>query len=245
MGFSASNSASTESEARRTHKAAWGAMLAGTALSIYGWTRKSATGAALGMAGGAIALKAASAGPIADLVGTETVVSHSVIIMCSPALIYAVWKDETRIPQWMDGIKSVARLTDRAMQWIRNDPVSGMMTWRTEIEDDLPSRNICWHARQDKAADHGFVGELQLNDLGANRGTLVSLRYRYKVHTGMMHSDAPAIIGPDPQRQVRETLRRFKMFVEAREIATIQGQSHGPRTLKGKLMGTLIREDAA
>jgi uncharacterized membrane protein len=245
MEPSARNSALNESESRHTHKAAWGAMLAGTALSIYGWTRKSATGAALGMAGGAIALKAASAGPIADLVGTETAVIHSVTIMCPAAEIYALWKDAARMPQWMDGIQSVARLADGGMQWLSRHPVSGTMAWRTDIDEDLPNRNLRWHARQDKSSDHGFIGELQFDELGPNRGTLVSLRYRYKVHTGMMHSGAPAILGPDPERQVRETLRHLKMFIEAGEIATIRGQSHGPRTLKGKLMDTLLREDAA
>jgi uncharacterized membrane protein len=245
MESSASNSAFDEREARHAHKAAWGAMLAGTALSIYGWTRKSATGAALGMAGGAIALKAASAGPIADLVGTETAVSYSVTIMCNAAEVYALWNNESRIPQWMNGIQSVARLADGGMQWVRVHPVSGTLTWRTDVPEDIPDRSIRWRARLDQESRHGYLGELQLSDLGANRGTLVTLRYSYEVHTGIMHAGAPYILGPDPQREVRENLRRFKMLIEAGEIATIHGQSHGPRTLKGKLLDTLMREDAA
>ena len=87
----ASDSALPTEAQKHQHKAAWGAVFAGTALSIYGWTRKSVSGAALGVAGGAIALKAASAGPIADLIGTETSVTRSVVIMRSGAELYALW----------------------------------------------------------------------------------------------------------------------------------------------------------
>jgi hypothetical protein len=61
----------------------------------------------------------------------------------------------------------------------------------------------------------------------------------------MIHSGTPQIIGADPQRHLRESLRRLKMLIEAGEIATIRGQSHGPRTLKGKLIDTLLGEEAA
>src|SRR5947207_4635819 len=110
---------------KNQHKAAWGAMLAGTALSVYGWTRKSASGAALGVAGGAIALKAATAGPIADLVGTETVTSRSMIIMRSPAELYATWKDLEKAPQWMQKIKSATRIDQRRERWVRPQSAAG------------------------------------------------------------------------------------------------------------------------
>src|SRR5690349_1870319 len=104
------------------HKAAWGAMLAGAALSLYGWTRRSASGVALGVAGGAIALKAASAGPIADLVGTETSVRRSVIILRTAEDIYRLWNETETIPQWMEHVRSVKRLDRNRMLWSRLHP---------------------------------------------------------------------------------------------------------------------------
>src|SRR5258708_40318605 len=93
-----------EQPEERNHKpntsraAAWGAMFAGTALAIYGWTRKSATGAALGVAGGAIALKAASAAPLADMLRSDINASGSVLVNRNAADLYSFWKDVTKAP---------------------------------------------------------------------------------------------------------------------------------------------------
>ena len=236
---------SANSEEKHAHKAAWGAMLAGAALSVYGWTRRSASGVALGVAGGAIALKAASAGPIAELVGTETSVSHGIIVMCSSEEIFRLWKQTERIPQWMENVRSVTRLDERRDLFSRVHPEAGILEWTTEVTDERPHHWLRWRAVSATGSDYDLRGSLVLSQLGLTRGTLVTLTLQYKMHTGLLHSGAPIIIGPDPQRHVRESLRKFKMLLEAGEIATIRGQSHGPRTLKGKLMETIIGEAAA
>ncbi|HWC16272.1 MAG TPA: SRPBCC family protein [Terriglobales bacterium] len=235
---------SADSDDKHGHKAAWGAMLAGAALSVYGWTRRSASGVALGVAGGAIALKAASAGPIADLVGTETSLSHSVIIMRSAADICRFWQETERIPQWMENVRSVKRLDDRRSVWSRVHPELGIIEWTNEMIDEIPNQSLRWRTLGANGSDYDLSGRLSLTGLGTHRGTLVTLTLQYKMHTGLLHSGAPIIIAPDPQRHLRESLRRFKMLLEAGEIATIRGQSHGPRTLKGKLMETIIGEAA-
>jgi hypothetical protein len=74
---------------------------------------------------------------------------------------------------------------------------------------------------------------------------MVSLSVRYKMHTGLLHPGASLIIGQEPARHIGEDLRRFKMLLEAGEIATIQGQSHGPRRMKAKLEQTLLSEKIA
>jgi uncharacterized membrane protein len=113
------------------------------------------------------------------------------------------------------------------------------------IVEEFPDQRLCW-----RLSDHGqeradCTAELTLSEMSSGRGTLATLSLRFKLHTGILHSSAPQIIGADPQRHVRESLRKLKMLIEAGEIATIQGQSRGPRTLKGKLKGTLLGEDAA
>jgi len=227
------------------HKAAWGAMLAGAALSVYGWTRRSASGVALGVAGGAIALKAASAGPIADLVGTETSVSGSVIVLRSAEDVYRFWNETETIPQWMENVRSVKRLDQKRMFWSRLHPEAGILEWTTEAVSEVPNLSLCWRATSASGSDYDLSQHLVLGDLGSTRGTLVTLTLQYKMHTGLLHSGAPMIVGPDTHRYVRESLRKFKMLLEAGEIATIRGQSHGPRTLKGKLMESIIGEAAA
>ena len=234
-------------ESKPTHatKAAWGTMFAGAALSVYGWTRKSASGAALGLAGGAIALKAASAGPIADLVGTETSLSHSVIMMATPPDIYSFCKNAAKTALWIGGIREIPSARPSHVK-DNSDPIMGIADAELRVVDDVPEQHIRWRPVDPRRGCRDWVAELRLGDqAAAARGTLVTLTLRYKVHTGMIHSNAPQIIGADPQRHLSESLRKLKMLIEAGEIATVRGQSHGPRTFKGKLMGTLLGEEVA
>lgn len=232
-------------EQKHQHKAAWGTMLAGAALSIYGWTRKSASGAALGVAGGAIALKAASAGPIADMVGTETSIRRSVLIMRTAADVYAFWKDFGKAPLWMEHVQSVTPLDDRHARWVRKLSVAGSLEWTTELLEDIPNRSASWRIPSNAHCNCDLYGNIVFSEIEHGRGTAVILSIRYKMHTGLLHSGATLIIGQDPARHIGENLRRFKMLLEAGEIATIQGQSHGPRRLKAKLGETMLAENLA
>lgn len=238
-------SATQESKAKHAHKAAWGAMFAGAALSVYGWTRKSASGAALGVAGGAIALKAASAGPIADLVGTETSLSHSVIMMATAAEIYSFCKNAHKAEIWIGRLRDLPSAASQENGRGKSDPIMESADSELRILEDVPHQRLRWQILDHRARCEDCIAELKLADLPAVRGTLVTLALRYKLHTGMLHSGAPQIIGVDPQRHLRESLRKLKMLIEAGEIATVRGQSHGPRTLKGKLIGTFLGEEVA
>jgi uncharacterized membrane protein len=234
-----------QAKQKHANKAAWGAMVAGAALSVYGWTRKSASGAALGIAGGAIALKAASAGPIADMVGTETSLTHCVIVMANSSDIYSFCKSAGNVPLWIRPVRELSSgATQSGMENVQN-PASGTKLPELHIVEDVPDQRICWRIADHRRGGRESVAELKLSSLPTVRGTLVALTVRFKLHTGILPSTSSQLIGADPQQHVRETLRKLKMLIEAGEIATIRGQSHGPRTLKGKLIGTLLGEEVA
>jgi uncharacterized membrane protein len=225
----------------RQHKAAWGTMLVGTALSLYGWTRKSASGAALGLAGGAIALKAASAGPIADLIGAETTISQSVMIMRSAEEIYVSCSDE-KMGQWMRHGRTVSRIGNRRTLWNISLPGAGTLNWTLEVVGGIPNCELAWRLLSDGDANH--IGKLRarFTQLPDRRGTRVTWSISHRVQRGLLHSGIEPLLGDDPKWELRESLRRFKMMMEAGEIATTEGQSHGPRSLKGKWTEKLLRE---
>lgn len=239
------NPASADSKPKHGNKAAWGAMLAGAALSVYGWTRKSTSGAALGLAGGAIALKAASAGPIADLVGTETAMRHSVTVMATASEIYPYLKKTGSALLWMGGIRELSSKPKRETSGIGSIPKIGSRDAELQIIEDVPAQLMRWQFVDCRRNSRDCVAELRLTPLPADRGTQVTLTLSYKLHTGILHSGAPRSISPDPGRAVRESLRKLKMLIEAGEIATIEGQSHGPRALRGKLIGALMGAEVA
>ena len=164
-----------ESKQKHANKAAWGAMFAGAALSVYGWTRKSASGAALGFAGGAIALKAASAGPIADLVGTESSLCHSVTMMATPEEIYSFCKNAGEAQLWMGRTRELSPA-------VKPDAVADLQTPNVErkyskfqIVEELPYERICWRLSDHQQQARDCIAELTLRaacrpgDIGCTR----------------------------------------------------------------------------
>jgi uncharacterized membrane protein len=213
-------------------------MFAGTALAIYGWTRKSATGAALGVAGGAIALKAASAGPLADMLRSDINASGSVLVNRNAADLYSFWKDVTKAPLWMQHIESVTKLDEIHTRWLRCDPIAGILEWSSELTSDIPNEMIAWRTVPDSRSGYDLSGRVEFKDLGPDRGTHVTLKLHFKMHAGLLQSGAVMAIAEE--RELNENLRRFKMLMETGEIATTRGQSHGPRSEKVRLLEKLL-----
>ena len=65
-----------------------------------------------------------------------------------------------------------------------------------------------------------------------NRGIIVTAEMEYEPPAGALGKAAAFMLGKDPEFNMREDLRRFKALMEAREIPTIEGQPHGPRSAK-------------
>jgi uncharacterized membrane protein len=231
---------SEERDPKESRAAAWGAMLGGAALAIYGWTRKSATGAALGVAGGAIALKAASAGPLADMLRSDINASGSVLVNRSPAELYSFWKDLTKAPLWMEHIESVTPIDETHSRWLRRDQITGILEWTSELTLDIPNHMIAWRNVPDSRSGYDLSGRVDFKELGSGRGTQVALMVRYKMHAGLLQGGAAMAIAEE--RELNGNLRRFKMLMETGEIATTRGQSHGPRSEKGKLLDKWLEE---
>jgi hypothetical protein len=88
-------------------------------------------------------------------------------------------------------------------------------------------------------AMHGHV-EFQARPNG--RGTLVTAVVAYDPPAGEFGQAVATVLGKNPQFLLREDLRRFKALLEAGEVATTEGQSHGPRGLSGRAYRVMLRE---
>ena len=86
------------------------------------------------------------------------------------------------------------------------------------------------------------AGRVEFQELANGRGTEVRLKIIYRMPGGIFGSSLATLLGFDPEQQMRENLRHFKMLMEAGEIATTRGQPHGPRGLKGSVMEKMLGE---
>ena len=65
----------------------------------------------------------------------------------------------------------------------------------------------------------------------AGRGTLVSVTMQYDPPGGALGKTVAMLTGENPERTVKEDMRRFKALLETGEVPTTEGQAHGPRPL--------------
>ncbi|MDP9038608.1 MAG: hypothetical protein M3O02_04940 [Acidobacteriota bacterium] len=74
------------------------------------------------------------------------------------------------------------------------------------------------------------------------RGTFISANVQYAIPGGTLTSGLAALFGKNPEFVVREDVRRFKQLLEAGEVPTTRGQTHGPRGIHGHTEQVLFRE---
>ena len=63
--------------------------------------------------------------------------------------------------------------------------------------------------------------------LNWNRGTRVKLIMEYRPPVNKVSAAVAKLFGEEPGQLIEEDLRRFKQLMEAGEIASVEGQSHG------------------
>ena len=200
----------------------WSALLAGSALAIYGITRRSALGAALATGGGAIAL----------LGSTHKTRSHSAsawtsfLINCSPQEAYEFWRDLENLPRFMNRLHSVTVLDNRHSRWVAIGPMGREIRWNAEITDERENEYIAWRSLPGSEVE--VDGRVEFREAPANRGTLISARMQFRAVVGKSSALANSL-NKAASFAMRQDLRRLAALMETGEIPTTEGQSHGPR----------------
>jgi uncharacterized membrane protein len=100
------------------------------------------------------------------------------------------------------------------------------VAWDAEITEERENEEIRWRSLE--SSEMRVDGWVRFTEAWGNRGTLVEV---------LTVVDAPGlavakIFGKDPSFMMRQDLRRLKALMEAGEIPTVDGQSHGPRSMK-------------
>jgi uncharacterized membrane protein len=140
---------------------------------------------------------------------------------------YRMWRDLESLPRFMSHLKSVQVIDDRRSHWVAGGPADSAVEWDAEITRDEPNALLSWRSLPDSEVRH--AGSVRFLAAPPGRGTLVSVTMQYEPPAGSLGVTFARLFGEAPEQQVRDDLRQFKQLLEAGEIATIEGQSHGPR----------------
>lgn len=124
---------------------------------------------------------------------------------------YEQWWLFESFPQFMSGVQSVRRVSDRVTHWVTN--IGGAeREFDSETIEDRPDEQIAW--RSTDGISH--AGAVSFTPLGPST-THIWVRLEWSPET--LAEKTGAVLGFD-NMQVRADLRRFKAFIETRGSGT-------------------------
>jgi uncharacterized membrane protein len=190
---------------------------------------------ALAAAGGLLAYQGATLDP-----EKEFHAEASFVINCSPEKAYQYWRNFENLPRFMRNLQSVKVMDDRRSEWSAVGRFSMPIRWTAEIVEEKENEWIVW--RSLLGSDVDCRGSVHFRPATGSRGTIVTAAIRYLPPARQVGKAVAIMVGKDPQLMIREDLRRFKALMEAGEVPTIDGQTHGPRSAIGKAIETAYPE---
>lgn len=219
----------------RASQSRWPFILAASALGGYALMRRTKTSAALAAAG-VWALQRSSRATSPRRYQAKATFA----INCSAEQAYSLWRDFAGLSRFLHHIDSVQVLDSQHSEWIAQGPLGKKLRWVAEIVDDQPNQRIAWRSLPGSEVE--TEGSVEFRPRTAGRGISVTATVQYVPPAGATGRALAMLTGRHPEFTVREDLRRFKAMLEAGEIPTVHGQSHGPRGLSGHLSRSLLRE---
>jgi uncharacterized membrane protein len=157
--------------------------------------------------------------------------------------LYQLWRDVTLAPLFQEYVVSVVPVSPTRSTWTfgdPEDPKGKRVSYDTEVFEDVPGEKIAWRSVDTEIEEQG---EVHFTDHPSGRGTIVLLQENIKTPGGRLTLAAAALARRTPRQIVIEDLRHFKEMVEAGEIPTVVGNSHGPRGFTGSVKLRLYGEN--
>jgi uncharacterized membrane protein len=211
----------------------WVSVVAGATITGYGLARRSLSGLALAGFGGALIWRGATGScPIFKSLGISTHhesgegrnvsvpygrgirVEKTVTVGRTPEELYAFWHNLENLPRFMRHLESVKVADPKRSHWVVKGPAGIDAQWDAEIINDIPNELIGW--RSVEGATVNNAGSVHFTP--ATNGTEVRVLLRYDPPGGTMGAAFAKVFGEDPDLQVEEDLRRFKMLVENSQL---------------------------
>jgi uncharacterized membrane protein len=152
-------------------------------------------------------------------------VSAGVTVNRSADDAYGVWRDFSRLPEFMVHLESVSA---DGKHWVARRPGGGTVDWDAEIVADVPNQRLAW-----RSVSHAEVpnsGEVAFEPAPGGRGTEVRVRLTYEPPLGAAGNAVARLLGEEPRQQVTDDLRRFKQVLETGEVVRSAGSPEGVRS---------------
>lgn len=207
----------------------WGTLIGGGALVLLGLRQGSLRGALTALAGGGLIYRGVTAQTgIQETLGMNDSIRVEKTVTISnksPEELYRFWRNFENLPHFMKHVKHVSVVNDKRSHWIATAPLGASVEWDAEIVNEWENHLIAWSSVE--GADIDNSGFVRFQPAPDGRGTEVKVVIEYNPPGGAVTATLAKLFGEEPKQQIGDDLRRFKMLMEAGEIATTEGQPSG------------------
>lgn len=139
-------------------------------------------------------------------------VRHSVYINRPREELYAIWRDFSKLPQFMTHLERVDVLDSTTSHWVTKGPAGMSVEWDAEIVDERDGEWIAWRSIEPaEVPNNGTVMFREAYD----GGTEVFVTLEAQPPAGKLGELVARMFGRSPSRQVRMALERFKEMAES------------------------------
>ncbi|WP_414575390.1 SRPBCC family protein [Anabaena sp. CCY 9402-a] len=228
---------SGDKQAKASDMERWASLIGGGALVLMGLRQTSLRGVLTALAGGGLiyqgATKQSTIQQAQEAIGLNKPIKvEKTVTINKPAEeLYHYWHNFENLPRFMKHLKSVKVYNEkpgaRRSHWIANAPLGNSVEWDADILEDRENELITWASVE--GADIENSGFVRFQPAPANRGTEVKVVLEYNPPGGTLAAIFAKLFGEEPEQQIGDELRRFKMLMETGEIATTEGQPSGKK----------------
>lgn len=209
----------------------FGSGLLGSAILVWGAQRRGVAGA-MAIAGGLGLLARAATGhcaikraltptPMSTNIArsqgwtTATVTKATITINCPREEIYRLWRDFSRLPDFMPAIENVEVITPLRSRWTVKAPLGKTMSWTSFVTADVPNERIAWES--EVGAQVPNFGSVTFSDAKDGHGTEVHAMIAYQPPFRFVGRLLGGLLKSTPEHQMRDNLRRLKQIMETEE----------------------------
>ena len=125
-------------------------------------------------------------------------------------VVFGLYSDFEKFPEWMKSLKEVRRVDDRYTKWTANAPLMSV-EWEAETTAFEPERRIAWKTVR---GDVEMDGDVTFEEIESGK-TRMHISLGYEPPAGRLGSLIAHLLGSDPEKQVDEELKRFAQMAES------------------------------
>ncbi len=170
---------------------------------------------ALGIAGGALATRAATGkcavkAGVRDISDTRPIrIEKQTVISAPIEQVYEFWRNVENVPKFVTHIQSVVRMSSSRSHWVSDGPLGSKIEWDAETLKDVPNDVIAWRS---VSGDVEHTGTVRFKRVGPK--TRVKVRIEYAPPAGKFGAAVARVFGDDPKSQLDEYLKKAKAIFE-------------------------------